>query len=534
MAYTEGTGVRGGRLLPAVMVTIGLLLAGGLGLGTRGMVQDQERRLLHERTMEAALAVNSSLTSFRSTLQSVGAAAAVSRGSPAVFTALTKPMLRNNVRQIVLARPDGNGGFVAVAAAGDVKPGDRLSDPEGSMRKALAGGGFVVTGLFSDPPERHARAVVGAPYAPQGMVLYEEVAITGRVTKLASDQPFGELDFVVYTASHPDASQILMVSTTHTPLRSHVGATFIDVGGKKFLMTTKAKHPLVGPLATDTPWILAGVVLLITAVVTGMVTMFRRRRDYAMDLVEERTAELRESLAELEQTQEQLVRQERLAAIGEIASAVGHELRNPLSVITNALYLIRKNVGDHADERLTRNLSTADREVAAATLIVSDLLEFARARMPIIGAVDMTDLIAESLSVAPAPDHVRVERQYHDHLPDVAGDRDQLRQVLLNLITNGYEAMPEGGTLTIEEVPLADAQRIRVSDTGIGMDAETMARAFEPFFSKKARGVGIGLAVAKRIVENHGGTIEATSHPGQGTTFTVTLPVASSTAEVAR
>lgn len=533
MEYTEATRERGGRVLPAVMVIVGLVLAAALGLGTRSMVDDQERRLLHERTMEAALAVNSSLTTFRSTLQSVGAAAAVSRGAPTVFTALTSPMLRNNVRQIVLAKPDGNT-FVAVAAVGDVKPGDRLTDEQGAMRQAAAKGGFVVTGLFSDGTERHARAVVGAPYAPTGMVLYEEVNITGRVTKLASDQPFGELEFVVYAAPRTDRSQILMVSTPQTPLRGKVGTTFIDIGGKRFLMMARAKHPLVGSLATATPWILAAVVLVITAVVTATVTMFRRRRDYAMDLVEERTTELRESLAELEQAQEQLVRQERLAAIGEIASAVGHELRNPLSVITNALYLIRKNLGDHPDEKLSRNLSTADREVAAATLIVSDLLEFARARMPIIGAVDMTDLIAESLSVAPAPERVRVERHFHDHLPDVAGDRDQLRQVLLNLITNGYEAMPEGGTLTIDETALADSQQIRVTDTGIGMDDETKARAFEPFFSKKARGVGIGLAVAKRIVENHGGTIDVVSRPGEGTTFTVTLPVARTTAEVAR
>ena len=105
-------------------------------------------------------------------------------------------------------------------------------------------------------------------------------------------------------------------------------------------------------------------------------------------------------------------------------------------------------------------------------------------------------------------------------------DRDQLRQVLLNLLTNAYEAMPEGGTVSFSVRETGGRLEIRVADSGIGMDEETAARVFEPFFTRKARGIGLGLAVTKRIVDSHGGTISVVTSPGGGSTFTVDLPVA--------
>jgi signal transduction histidine kinase len=275
-----------------------------------------------------------------------------------------------------------------------------------------------------------------------------------------------------------------------------------------------------------------GVGLFITALIGFVVVTLLRRRDYAMELVAERTEALEESVSELERTQEQLVRSERLAAIGELASVVGHELRNPLGVITNAHYLLRTVLErNQSDPDAARHLNTAEREVGAATLIVGDLLDYARARQPVTAPVDVDALITEIESILPPPPDVTVTREAEPNLPLAQADRDQLRQVLLNLLSNAYEAVqgstgPDGGTVTIRTSSNDGKISIAVVDTGIGMDDQTRAQIFEPFFSKKTRGTGLGLAVTRRIVDSHGGFIHIDSEVGRGTTFTVVFPAA--------
>ena len=156
--------------------------------------------------------------------------------------------------------------------------------------------------------------------------------------------------------------------------------------------------------------------------------------------------------------------------------------------------------------------------------IVSDLLDYARAREPVTSAVDVVDLIDEVQTVLPAPPEVVVERHDAPATPTAQVDRDQLRQVLLNLVSNAYEAMPEGGTVTITTEATANGLRISVADTGMGMDTETRRQLFEPFFTRKTKGIGLGLSVTKRIVEAHRGVIAVQSELGEGTTFTVDLP----------
>jgi two-component system, NtrC family, sensor histidine kinase HydH len=261
------------------------------------------------------------------------------------------------------------------------------------------------------------------------------------------------------------------------------------------------------------------------------ILLLQRRRDYALRLVGERTAELETSMRELEDTQARLVFQERLATIGQVAATVGHELRNPLGVLTNALYLVRTALPDGQDGRVTRNLDTADREIGAMVIMVESMLDFARDREPLMDRLDVAELVEESLSVAPPPPGVEVVRVGLDDLPPAGADRQQLRQVLLNLISNGYEAMVDGGVLTIEADGNDDRLSIRVSDTGSGMDEETANHVFDAFYTRKAKGIGLGLAVSKRIVDAHGGTITAESAVGVGTTFSITIPSAPVLAE---
>jgi signal transduction histidine kinase len=174
---------------------------------------------------------------------------------------------------------------------------------------------------------------------------------------------------------------------------------------------------------------------------------------------------------------------------------------------------------------MRRHLATAKRETSAATLIVSELLDYSAGREPMLTPVQVADLVSEALSVVPPPAGVQVAGHSDPEL-FVTADRDQLRQALLNLITNGYEAMPDGGTLTVSAASAGDAAQITVTDTGLGMSDETRQNIFTPFFTAKARGIGLGLAVTKRVVEAHGGTITVESTPSAGSSFTITVPAA--------
>jgi len=307
-------------------------------------------------------------------------------------------------------------------------------------------------------------------------------------------------------------------------LTGEVAYRRIPVGGTKWLLAAQARNPLGGSFPNAVPWIVLAVGLIGAGVATGVLLILQRRRDYALTLVDARTAELHASLEELSDTQARLVFQERLAAIGQVAAAVGHELRNPLGVLTNSLYLIRTALPGGDTERIERHLTTAEREIGAAVVIVEGLLDFARQSEPELEEFDLDDLVDEALSVAPPPAGIDVARRRPDEIGGVRADRQQLRQVLLNLLTNAYAAMDGEGVLMVDAVAAGRRVEIRVSDTGVGMDEDTVNHIFDPFYTRKAKGIGLGLAVTRRIVEAHGGTIVVRSAPGEGTTFAVRLP----------
>ena len=328
----------------------------------------------------------------------------------------------------------------------------------------------------------------------------------------------------------PIPAPLIVTTTKNLPLAGGVQHPF-TVGADTWLLVASSPKPLVGTLGWDSAWISLVRGLLVAVLVTTVVETQSRRRDYAAALVEERTTSLRQAVTDLEQAQAQMVRQEKLAAMGQLASTVGHELRNPLAVIVNVLYLLETTAGAGASEAMHRHLATARRETSAAALIVSDLLDYAAGRAPMSAPVQLAELVAEALSVVPPPAGVAVVQDIEPGTV-INADRDQIRQVLLNLITNGYDAMPDGGMLDVSARSSGNWAQIAVTDTGTGMDEETKARIFTPFYTSKSRGIGLGLAVAKRVVDAHGGTISVQSTPSAGAAFTVTVPIADTTASV--
>jgi PAS domain S-box-containing protein len=233
--------------------------------------------------------------------------------------------------------------------------------------------------------------------------------------------------------------------------------------------------------------------------------------------VEERTRELR-------QAHEQLVRQEKLATLGQLAGGVGHELRNPLGVINTSVYYL-KLVQPDADEKIKQYHRMIEQQVQIAGMIISDLLDFARLPTADRQPVSLPDLLQRVLTRFPVPPSVQVVRRLPADLPELFVDPLHLEQVFGNLITNACQAMHDEGRLSISARRERGWIAIAVKDTGAGITPENMQKLFEPLFTTKVKGIGLGLAVSKKLVEANGGRIEAASRPGQGATFTLHLPV---------
>lgn len=233
------------------------------------------------------------------------------------------------------------------------------------------------------------------------------------------------------------------------------------------------------------------------------------------------------TLAELRETQEQLVQAERLAAVGRLATSVAHELRSPLMVMRSALYFLNRVVSlDEPDtpDILRRYFAKLDSEIDRQAKIINDLLFFSRNRPRSLTGVDLNAILTETLIRVRMPESIVVRQELDPDLAELLGDADQLQQVFVNLIANAVQAMPEGGSLTLRTRPDGCFAVAEVTDSGVGIAEENIGRIFEPFFTTREKGIGLGLAVSKSLVEGHNGSIEVDSTHGLGTTFTVRLP----------
>ncbi len=240
--------------------------------------------------------------------------------------------------------------------------------------------------------------------------------------------------------------------------------------------------------------------------------------------LEERVAE---RTRELQEAQEKILRQEKLAILGQMAGSVGHELRNPLGVINSSIYYLRLVLPD-ANEKIKQHLDMIENQVHVSDKIIGDLLGFARVTSVKRETVVVSDLVKRVLERFPVPATITLALEIPDSLPRVVVDPLQMEQVLGNLVTNGYQAMKEAGNLTVSANQQEEMVAIAVRDSGSGITPENMQKLFEPLFTTKAGGIGLGLAVSKKLAEANGGRIEVESEAGKGSTFRLVLPVSSS------
>jgi signal transduction histidine kinase len=234
-------------------------------------------------------------------------------------------------------------------------------------------------------------------------------------------------------------------------------------------------------------------------------------------LVEERTRDLRE-------TQEQLIRREKLALLGQMAGSLGHELRNPLATISNAVYYLNL-ISQDADATHKEYLEIIASETRAAEKIISDLLDFARIKRiekKQIHIAELIDLVQEGWK---PPDNVQLLLEFPDDIPEFLADRQHIKQALLNLMTNACEAMPQGGALTIQAAANQSQIEISLIDTGCGISEANMKKLFEPLFTTKTKGIGLGLTISKNLLEANGGHLTVRSRENHGSTFSLTFPL---------
>jgi signal transduction histidine kinase len=238
---------------------------------------------------------------------------------------------------------------------------------------------------------------------------------------------------------------------------------------------------------------------------------------------------LDDATRELEASHEKQIQQAgKLASIGELASGIAHEIRNPLAGIGAAVEVLAEE--NNLNGQRAEIVAEIHRQITRLNRTLHDLLEFARLRDPEIAPCDVHGFIRPMLALV-RPDaqkfHVKIEEHFAADLPNICADTGQMQQALLNILLNGVQAMPSGGTLTVStESARRDGGgmvRIKIQDTGVGISRQHLAKIFSPFFTTKHRGTGLGLSITRTIIEKHHGTIAVASEPGKGTTFTLEL-----------
>ena len=233
------------------------------------------------------------------------------------------------------------------------------------------------------------------------------------------------------------------------------------------------------------------------------------------EIVEERTQDLREA-------QTQLIRTEKMATLGELAGSVGHELRNPLAVIRNSIYLLKSAATDEAKRIEYTNL--IEQETLNASRIITDLLDYSHIQPLKPIRCDTADIVNEVIERNNPPQNVKVNIRISRDLPKLLVNPQQIGQIVANLVANAYESMAEGGTLDISAESKGGTVLLAVKDTGMGIAKKDLPKLFEPLFTTKPRGIGLGLAISRRLADLNHSEIMVKSQVGKGTVFTLTLP----------
>jgi two-component system NtrC family sensor kinase len=228
-------------------------------------------------------------------------------------------------------------------------------------------------------------------------------------------------------------------------------------------------------------------------------------------------------LSEIKDKTLQLRKAEHLAATGQVAAMVGHDLRNPLTGISGATYYLKTKLEARMNAREKDMVKTIERAIVHSDKIISDLLKYAEEIKLNLSETEPKSILSEVFPHVKVPNHVTILDKTQK-TPRIKCDQEKMKTVFAKLVENAFDAMPNGGTVAVECTEVKEGVAISVSDTGVGISSEIMRKLWSPLFTTKAKGMGLGLPICKRIVEAHGGTISAETSVGKGSKFTVVIP----------
>jgi PAS domain S-box-containing protein len=292
--------------------------------------------------------------------------------------------------------------------------------------------------------------------------------------------------------------------------QGHVELTLQKKDGTEFPVTLYSS-----PIRLANTWHAVGVVKDITEQ--------KLNEQLAKDYAERLEKDVDARTKELKAANRSLLKLERLATIGELAGMVGHDLRNPLSGIKNAVYFLKKKGNTIPDARAKLMFETIDKCIEHSNKIINDLLDYSREIHLEVQHCSPRELLLEGLSMVQIPEKVKITNNVSDGIYFEA-DADKIQRVFINIVKNAVDSMPDGGTITIDCLQSNENLDFFFTDTGSGIPEEIVPNLFSPLITTKAQGMGFGLAICKRLIEAHHGKITVATSLGNGTTFKITIP----------
>jgi signal transduction histidine kinase len=521
---------------------VGFALVAVVAVGTTGVVggvvRDQEQRLLDQQADAAEAVIGSSFSQMTGTLPLLGALAQPEIGSPVLFDTLAGSFAGDDGIAGVARVEDGTLVVRRVAGEG-IAEGDELPGSWTAVAdRAVAAEGLVAE-VTETGGERRLMLAAASPGLPDTIVFAELSFAADRLDQ-GTDSPFRDLDGAIYVGPEATRDDLLM-STTGGPITGTVARRTVELGADRWLVVVTPKRSLVGGFAEHLHWYVLAAGLLAAVLVGLLLASITRRQSYARALVDLRTAELREALAEQERLQEgqRLARQaaeEANRAKDEFLSRMSHELRTPLNAVLGFAQLLEIEDLDDDGRDSVKQILKGGRHLLD---LINEVLDIARIEAgtfqlspePVSVAAVIDDVLQLTAPLAASEGIQLVGGPAQETTTHVLADHQRLIQILLNLVGNAIKYNRAGGTVVVSSETIEPSRmRITVHDTGPGIRPEQRDLLFTPFERLGAEntaveGTGVGLALSRRLAEAMGGTIDVDSTIGQGSTFWVELPL---------
>ncbi|MPY94531.1 MAG: hypothetical protein GEV08_16170 [Acidimicrobiia bacterium] len=521
------------RYLSLAVLTVLLVVSAAGFFITRHAFEAQEGRLLEQRAGEVAALLTRSVDSIATALRLLAEAYRARQGEGPAFTAAAESVIEGNVAGVGVAEADGP--FVVRAAVGDApQNGSALEGDRAALARRALQAEDMVSELVEGGGTSGPKLVFAlGPHEPT--VIYQETAIDpSRAIPRAPGSPFANLSIALYRSAGPTPSELVLTTTPGHTFSGLADRRALAVGDEQWLLVTAAARPLGGTLARIVPWIVLGIGTAAAFGAAVVVEIVVRRREYAMALVEERTASLRETVGQLEAAR--AVADEANRSKSEFLSRMSHELRTPMNAVLGFAQLLELDDLDTEQREAVKQILKGGNHLLELINEVLDIARIEAGRLDLSPEpVLLSDVLADTLDLV-GP----MAAQHSVHLVGdrrgtcaeyVFADRQRLKQILLNLLANGVKYNRPGGMVALTCGPSPPGRlRLDVSDTGPGIPAEQVGLLFVPFerlgaSQSTVEGTGIGLALSRRLAEAMHGTLGVRSVEGEGSTFWLELPL---------